>query len=192
MAAASPSQEEIDQFVGNAHGNFTVVKQLLAKYSTIVNLNATRNETAVQAATQTGQVQIVNYLLDYGADYDICTASMLGSVDCLGYFLHEDPDLVDTRGAHGIPLLYFPVSHVREAVAEYLLQLGADVNAASPEGITSLHGAVMFNQPGMAQWLLGHGANPNPEYEGKSPLAMAREKNQAELVELLCSYGGRQ
>ncbi len=48
----------------------------------------------------------------------------------------------------------------------------------------------MFNQPKMAEWLLDHGADPNPKYEGKTPLAMAVEKNRSELVEILRSHGG--
>ncbi len=185
-----PSQETIDQFVGNAHGNLAIVKELLAKYPTIISANASWNETAIQAAAQTGQVEIVNFLIDYGADYDICTAAMLGNLDCMDDFLAEDADSVHARGAHGIPLLYFPVIRARTAVADYLLQHGADPNAASPDGITPLHGAVMFNQPQMALWLLEHGAQPNPKYEGKTPLGMAMEKKQDLLVEILRTHGG--
>ncbi len=185
-----PSQEIIDQFVGNAHGNFPVVKELLDKYPALINSNASWTETAIEAAAQTGQVEIVNYLLAHGAEYDICTAAMLGSKDCLEQFLKEDPGQVDARGAHGIPLLYFPVIHSNVVVAEYLLQQGADPNAASPGGITPLHGAAMFNKPQMAQWLLDHGAQPNPEYDGKTPLALALANNLEELVDVLRTYGG--
>ncbi len=186
----APAQETIDQFVGNAHGNLAIIKELLGKYPSIINANASWTETAVQAAAQTGQVEIVNYLMDYGADYDICTAAMLGSLDCLDEFLKEDPNLVNACGAHGIPLLYFPVIHAHNEVAEYLLAHGADPNAASPDGITPLHAAIMFNQPTMALWLLDHGVNPNPKYDGKTPLAMAREKIRTELVGILRAHGG--
>ena len=188
--STTPTQDLIDQFVGNAHGNFTAVKALLEKYPSIISLNASWSETAVQAAAQTGQVEIVNFLIEHGADYDICTAAMLGNLDCMDDFLEENPDSINMRGAHGLPLMYFPAIHSRIAVAEYLFEHGADPNAASPDGITPLHTAVMFNQPGMAKWLLEHGADPNPTYEGKTPLAMAMEKNQTELVDLLHTYGG--
>ncbi len=186
----APTQEMIDQFVGNAHGNLAKVKELLEKYPSIISANASWTETAVQAAAQTGQVEIVKYLIDHGAEYDICTAAMLGNLDCLDDFLAEDAEVINARGAHGIPLLYFPIIHARLAVAEYLLQHGADTNAASPDGITPLHGAVMFNQPKMAEWLLEHGASPNPKYNGKTPFGLALEKNQVELVEVLRSHGG--
>ena len=189
--SANPSQEIIDQFVGNAHGNLAIVKELMAKYPSMINASATWTETAIQAAAQTGQVEIVNYLLEQGADYDICSAAMLGSLDCIEEFLKDDSSLVSARGAHGIPLLYFPVIHAHKEVAQYLAQQGADLNASSPDGITPLHATVMFNQPDMARWLLEHGANPNPSYDGKTPLAMAHEKKQADLIEILRTYGGK-
>lgn len=186
----TPSQETIDQFVGNAHGNLAVVKEILAKYPSIISANASWTETAVQAAAQTGQVEIVNFLIDHGADYDICTAAMLGNLDCMDDFLAEDANLVHARGAHGIPLLYFPVIHAHVTVAEYLLEHGADPNASSPDGITPLHAAIMFNQPQIALWLLEHAADPNPKYDGKTPLAMALEKKQDLIVEILRAHGG--
>jgi ankyrin repeat protein len=185
-----PSQEIIDQFVGNAHGNFAVVKDLLEKYPALLNANASWTETAIQAATQAAQVEIVNYLLDHGAELDICTAAMLGRQDCVEDFVKTDPNLVHARGAHGIPLLYFPIIRGHLMIAEFLLTHGADPNAALPGGFTPLHGAVMFNQPQMVAWLLDHGADPNPRYDGKTPLSMALAKEQTELVVLLRSHNG--
>ncbi len=42
----------------------------------------------------------------------------------------------------------------------------------------------------MPRWLLAHGADPNPKYEGKTPLALALEKQHPRLVEILRSFGG--
>ncbi|OGN90133.1 MAG: hypothetical protein A2Y88_02475 [Chloroflexi bacterium RBG_13_48_10] len=176
-SVAIPSKEIIDQFVGNAHGNFTLVKDSLEKFPTLINTTATWNETAIQAATQTGQVDIVNYLLEHGAENDICTAAMLGNFDSVQEYLEKDHILIDARGAHGIPLLYFPVIHAHQHIADFLLQHGADPNAASPGGITPLYGAAMFNQSLLAHWLLEHGADPNPRYNGKTPLTIALGKN---------------
>jgi ankyrin repeat protein len=186
----TPPQEVIDQFVGNAHGNFAKVKDLLQEYPSIINSNASWVETAVEAAAQTGQVEIVNYLLEHGAKFDICTAAMLGNLGRIQELLKDDPGLINARGAHGIPLLYFPVIRNHKEISDFLLHRGADPNAASPGGINPLHNAVMFNQVHMTRWLLEHGANPNPSYEGKTPLALALEKQHPELVEILRSFGG--
>ena len=115
---------------------------------------------------------------------------MFGSLNCLEEFLKEDPNLVNARGAHGIPILYFPAIRANSDVAEYLPQHGADPNAASPGWITPLHDAVIFNQLKTALWLLDHDADPNPKYDAKTPLATALEKKQSEMVDLLRSHGG--
>ena len=58
-ATAVPSQETIDQFVGNDHGNLAIVKELLEKYPSIIIANTSSTETVIEAATQTGRVEIV-------------------------------------------------------------------------------------------------------------------------------------
>jgi ankyrin repeat protein len=56
----------------------------------------------------------------------------------------------------------------------------------------SLHGAVIFGHRDMVAWLLGHGVdNPNaPNFEGKTPLAVAEEKGYTDIAELLKQHGG--
>jgi hypothetical protein len=58
-----PTQELINDFVGNAHGNFDRVKALLEQYPSLINANASWTETAIQAAAQVGNVEIAEYLL---------------------------------------------------------------------------------------------------------------------------------
>jgi ankyrin repeat protein len=178
-------QDLIDQFVGNAHGNFAVVQELLDQHPELLNANASWGEYAIEAAAQTGQVEIVEYLLEKGAALDICTAAMLGRLEEVQSMLQADPKLIEARGAHGIPLLYFPVIAGHKKVADFLFMQGAQLDAASPGGITPLHGAVMFDRVDMAAWLLDQGADPNPRYDGKTPLGMATEKEQQAMADLL-------
>jgi ankyrin repeat protein len=104
--------------------------------------------------------------------------------------LGKDHHLIDARGAHGIPLLYFPVIHAHQHIADFLLQHGADPNADSPGGITPLYGAALFNQSLLAHWLLEHGADPNPRVDSKTPLTVALGKNHSQLVDILRAFGG--
>jgi hypothetical protein len=110
---------------------------------------------------------------------------MLGHLSCVKDHLLEDGTRIHARGAHGLPLLYFPVIYAHLEVANYLLQQGADVNSSSPSGITPLH-ATSLVQPKMAAWLSTM-VRPNPLTMVK-PLAMA-ETNPSEL-EILRSRGG--
>lgn len=184
-------QELIDQFVGVAHGDFTQVKALLAEAPALLNARASWGEYAIQAAAQTANLEIVEFLLARGAPLDICTTAVLGMTERVRAFLREEPALVHARGAHGLPLLYYPAICGNEPMAELLVSAGAEVNAAADGSATALHGAVMFGRDNMVRWLLFHGADPNPKnQDGKTPLQLALEGKHSELAQILRAAGG--
>jgi ankyrin repeat protein len=182
-------QDLIDELVGSAHGNLGRVKEILAEHPELVDASARWGETPVQAAAQMGDVEIAEYLLNQGAPLDICTAAMLGLADTMKILLGGEPGLIFTKGAHGLPLLYFTVPHSRTRIAELLVKYGARVNDV--EGInTPLHAAALFNQPEMATWLLSHGARLNvKDSNGKTPLEIATEKGNQEVIDVLSGKG---
>jgi len=183
-------KELIEEFVGNAHGNFARVKELLEQHPELLTASAPWNETAIQAATQMGNAPILNYLIERGAPIDIFTAAVLGMREKVEAFVEADPGQVRAAGVHGFPLLYFPVIRGQGEIAEYLLAHGAEVNAGAG-GTTPLHGAVMFGQLEMVHWLIEHGADPNPlNYENKTPLKLAVEGGRDEIAAFLCASGG--
>ena len=137
-----------------------------------------------------GRRDIAEYLLAAGAPMDICTAAMLGLKDRVEAFLKADPGQLQTRGSHGIPVMYYPVITGHKDIAELLLAHGAEVNAGEG-GSSPLHGAVMFGQTEMAAWLLAQGANVNaPNFEGKTPLPVAVKNQNTALADLLRKHGG--
>ena len=187
-----PPQAEIDEFVGAAHGDLQRVRTFLDNYPDLIYARASWDESAIEAATQTGRVEIAELLLSKGASLDICTAAMLGRKQNVEAFLIDEPSLVLATGAHGIPLLYFPVIRGNYEIAEFLREHGADVNAGTGAN-TPLHGAVTFDQPEMVNWLLKNGADCHAiDYNGKTPLALAEENNQVEIAALLRNYGCEQ
>jgi ankyrin repeat protein len=186
---STPSQEIIDEFVGNAHGNLARVKELLTQYPDLLNANASWNEQAIEAASQVGSVEIAEYLLAAGAPTNICTEAMLGHAEQVKTYLDADPAQANAKGAHGISVLYHAVIRARQDIAEMLLAAGAEVNAGAG-GSPALHGAVMFNQPAMVEWLLARGADLNiKNYEGLTPLAAALKQGRTEIAELLRGRG---
>jgi ankyrin repeat protein len=104
----------------------------------------------------------------------------------------------DTRGE---PLLHFvvpednsPISDAHLAVAECLIQHGANVNAAgfppNNEGGTVLFHACWANYPKLAKFLLDHGADPEVEnLEGERVIDNAARHGNADVVELLIDAG---
>lgn len=179
------NQELIDELVGSAHGNLARVQEILTEHPELVNASARWSETPIEAAAQMGREDIVAFLLELGAPLDICTAAMLGRVDDLRQALRADPGLVQARGAHDIPLLYYPMIHGRREVAELLVAHGADVNAG--DGVlTPLHGVALFDRPDMARWLLDNGAFAGlTDLNGKTPGQVARERGHREVLAIL-------
>ncbi|MBI2331682.1 MAG: ankyrin repeat domain-containing protein [Chloroflexi bacterium] len=99
----------VEEFVGNAHGNFARVKELLEQEPALVNATWDWGggdfETALGAASHMGNKQIANYLLEHGARLDIFAAAMLGKLDVVKAALEAYPEAVNTPGPHGIPLV---------------------------------------------------------------------------------------
>jgi hypothetical protein len=96
----------VQEFVGNAHGNFARVKEMLEAEPALVNANWGGGdfETALGAAAHMGNKQIANYLLEHGARLDIFAAAMLGNLTVVKAALEAYPEAVNTPGPHGIPL----------------------------------------------------------------------------------------
>jgi ankyrin repeat protein len=185
-----PDQDTINEFVGNAHGNFARVQELLAEYPTILNARASWDETAIGAAAQMNRPDIAEFLLSHGAPLDIFTATVLGMTDKVKDFLKDDPSLINATGPHGIPVLYYPGLSNQKEIADLLLAHGAAVNTGEG-GYPPIHAAAAFGHGEMVEWYLANGANVNAQdYDGKTPLYRANENEHTEVAELLRQRGG--
>lgn len=188
MMTQELSQETINELVVAAHHDLPRVQALLAENPDILNENADWIETPIQAAAHVGNRPIAEYLLAQGAPLDICTAAMLGRADDVRALLADDPGLYEATGAHNIPLLFFPAITGNVEIAQILLDAGASVNAGEG-GNTPLHGAAIFGQVAMVQWLLDHDANPYAaDREGKTPLDRAQDKGYDAIAALLLPF----
>ncbi|MCY1516657.1 Ankyrin repeats (many copies) [compost metagenome] len=69
---------------------------------------------------------------------------------------------------------------------ELLLEFGADVEGATPDGKTALMMAAMFNRVEVIRLLIERGANPNArDASGVTPLLLAQRMGAKEAVEAL-------
>ncbi len=184
------SQELVEQFVIAAHFNLPRVQDLYGQYPELLNERwAKFDESALAAASHTGQRAVAEYLLERGAPMVICTAAMLGRTDDVASFLRDDRSLANGRGAHGIPILFHAAMSGNTDVTELLLAHGGG------EGIDdALHGAVAYNHIAMLQWLLAHGVtNVNAlNYEDKTPLKVANERGFSDIADVLRAHGGKE
>lgn len=189
-ASTQPSQELIEEFVGVAHGDAGRVKELLEQYPALLNARASWGESAIEAAAHTGQREIAEYLLAQGAPLDICTAAMLGMDERVVAWLRDDPSQARATGAHGIPLFYYVAISGNIPLADTVEEYGVEITAGE-RAMTALHGAALFGQVEMADWLMQNGADFNaPDYEGKMAIDRAIESGHDEVADVIGRYVG--
>lgn len=105
--------QKVEAFVANSHGDIDAVRELLAEEPLLVNSAWDWGrgdwETGLGAAAHMGRRQIALLLLEHGARLDLFAAAMLGYFDVVSAVLAEFPDMRESTGPHGIPL----VEHAR-------------------------------------------------------------------------------
>lgn len=183
--SASLDRSIVEQCVGSAHGDLDKVRELVERHPDVVDARAAWDETPVEAATQMGRKDIIEYLLGRGAPLDLFTACVLGRRDLVEAELARDASRARAHGVHGLPTLYFAAIGGQREIAELLLAAGADVNDAVPAA-APIHGAVLGRSVEMVSWLLANGADRTaPDYEGRSARELAEAMGQPELAGLL-------
>ncbi len=186
--SAPIDQATIGQFVGAAHGDLSTVKRMLAENPELLNaLWVPFDETAIQAATQTGARDVAEFLLAQGAPLDICTAAMLGNVQKVEEFLKRDRALAHAKGSHGLPVLFHAAISGNTRIADLLLQYGGGEGKE-----IALHGAVHYGHADMVNWLLANGLSDVnvPNMDGKTPLTVALERGYYDIADMIQSEGG--
>ncbi len=183
----APSQELVEEFVLAAHANPAKVRALHTAHPELLTVPwAKFDETALQAASHMGRREVAEYLLAAGAPLDICAAAMLGWTDRVASFLATDAGLAQARGAHGIPVLYHAALSGDPAIGDLLVAHGGGEGRAA-----ALHGAILFGHTAMVAWLLEAGPLDVQirNFDGKTPLQAAQERDQTEIADLLRQHG---
>ena len=178
------TQVVVDELVGNAHGNLERVKEIVVNKPDLMNAKASWNETPLEAATQMGNRPIIEFLLNHGAHIDFFTILVLGRLDDVDRELKQRPDRAQARGIHDLPALYFAAIGGNLAVAERLLESGADVNAQAAAA-APIHGAVMGGSADMVRLLLDKGADPSQkDYAERDARGLALAMNRSDIASL--------
>ena len=131
-----PSQDQtlVRETVGVSHGNFSRVRELVEASPALAKANWDWGygdwESALGAASHTGNRDIAEFLIEHGARPNIFSAAMLGQLDVVKSFVAASPGVQRLHGPHGITLM----SHAKDGgeqaadVVVYLESLGdADI-----------------------------------------------------------------
>ena len=137
--------------------------------------------TAFWIAANAGDVEGLRLLLSLGADPTIVTVEQttpLMVAAGLGYGTRGPTarlgGRVGAEGGEGRDQSTTDPGGL-EAV-KFLLEHGADINAANDNGQTALHGAASAANPEVSKFLLEHGANPSlKDNIGRTPLGVAED-----------------
>lgn len=127
-----------DIYVSSYRGNLETVKRLLADDPDLINSRNSVGRFPLEMAAQTGQIEVVSYLLEKGADVNM------------------------NRG--GATALHMAsIYGGKTELITMLLEAGADINARTAEGATPLNLAVIGKQKEIAELLLDKGGEINLE-----------------------------
>ena len=143
-------------------------------------------QTALMWAAAQGNSAAVRALLAHGADAGARSDSHLLPVSLGDGNPFEQYFLEPQRGS--TPLL-FAARNGRIENARLLLDAGADVNEAAPNGQSALVMASFSGQGELAAFLLARGANPNDAGAGYTALHTAVLRGDLELVRALSAHG---
>ena len=150
---------------------------------------------ALSSAARQGRIEMLELLLDGGADPNLGDAERQNAVTAA--VIHNQRDAVDLLLARGAdlrravqpgesPLLYA----VDQGIAERLLAAGAEVDARDVRGGTALMGAVMLGDREMVDLLLDHGADAKAiDSVGRSAMLYAAVFHFTDIQERLLEAG---
>ena len=177
------TRELVAEFVLVSHNDFSKATALLAQVPDLLNARYEKvNEDALQAAGHMGFREMAGYLLAKGAPLQIFAASTLGLLAEVKRFLHDDPQLANAKGVHGIPLFYHAALSGRVDLLDTLYAAGGR------QGMDfALHGAVRPGHLEAVAWLLTHDLNGinRKNFEDKTPLKVAAERGYGSIADLL-------
>ncbi|MEW5837532.1 MAG: ankyrin repeat domain-containing protein [Pseudomonadota bacterium] len=133
-------------------------------------------------------LSLLAYPLHAGAhDYKLLNAAKAGDLAQVKALLQGGEVEVNVIDSFQTTPLMMAVDNRHLAVADFLLQHGADIHLDNKYGYTPLMQAVMRNDTEMVKLLLDRGARIDQHnfYTGLTPLMMAVDNGTPEMVELL-------
>ena len=192
VLVSSPQNALEEFFRAVQSGDAPTVRKTIAADSELLVAKNSHNQTPVLAAAYHGQNQVAELLVAQGTPLDLAEAAALGKLDPVTQFVAADASLARSYSPDGFPVCALAAAFGQLQVVEYLLQHGADVNAAASNGTgyTALTGAVTGGHEKIVSLLLENGANVNYRYgPGYSPLLAAAANGHLAIVKRLLEHG---
>ena len=172
-------------------GNLPGVKALLAAGASVGAAESVRGQTALMWAAARGQSNIVQVLIENGADVNaesIAQPLVVSRGNRYGGVGLVNRGIANTGQGGSTPLL-FAARSGDLASAKLLVAARADVNAAGQDGNAALVVAAHSGHGRLAGYLLEAGADPNVSGAGYTALHAAILRGDLALVDALLARG---
>jgi ankyrin repeat protein len=148
--------------------------------------------TPVMLAIYHGKRELAQRFADRGAPISFPEACALGDHNRAQRMLGEDPSLLDARSADGFPPVGLAIFFGHGALARWLIEQGADVNAAAENAqrVAPLHAAAAVCDRETLAMLLARGADVHAKQQQDfTPLHGAASRGDVAIAELLLAHG---
>jgi ankyrin repeat protein len=182
-----------DFFEAIQSGDTTRVAALLDGDSSL--LRTRQNAiTPLLMATYYGKSEVARLLMERGAEVSFGEACAVGDLRKVRTMLDRDPALLEQRSEDGYPPLGLAIFFRHPDVAKFLIERGADVNAAAQnkQRVAPVHAACAVQDYATLELLLARGADPNARQEmDYTPFHDAAGRGNIEIAKLLLTHGAR-
>ncbi|MDD5260818.1 MAG: DUF1266 domain-containing protein [Methylacidiphilales bacterium] len=181
-------------------GDLPAVEMSLSQGASLTYRNS-YTETALMNAADTGQTDVVRFLLAKGADPAVSnkdnrtalTFALIGRHQASALLLldaMQDSNSLKASDKFGDNYLTWAAGYDGREAVRRLMERKVPVDLPGRDGETALSYAAENDLPEMMEILLSYKANPNlPDKEGKTPYAHAAEWAHVELMNRLVKAG---
>lgn len=166
-------------------GEVAQVREIISRHPELRSARRDSGETPLMAALYRGQRDVVQLLIDSGAELDVFAAAATGRLRELTGALSA-ADAVSAYSYDGWTALHLAAFFGHPDAARSLLDAGADVNAVSRNTLTNtpLHAAAAGKHVDVALLLLDRGASCGTvDAGGYTPLQIATENRLQPVVD---------
>ena len=179
-----PPNADTDIFVAAREGKLESLSALVKADPALVNATNQFNQTPLRVAVMAHRTNVVEFLEQHGALWDIISAVMGGQTQVAREILSRQPEAITTKN-FGSSLLHLAAANGDVATTKILLDAKADWREQDRRGLSPLAVARLRNQPDVVQTLRERGATENifdVAYVGGEAMAIQLLKQDKSLA----------
>lgn len=198
MSETTPVKPDAPALFGAIRdGDAAKVGEFLRADPSLIAACNDRGDSALLAAAYLGRREVLERILDAGAEPTLWEASAIGLKERVAEILRRDPSAIGTHSHDGWTALHLAAFFGHRDLAALLIERGADVDARSrsetfARANTPLHAAAANKQVEVARLLVERGADVNArDGSGFTPLALAANSRSDLIMLLLLENGAR-